>query len=212
VTGTLIPDKGSEARERKLSDDELRVIWANLLDDTFGQVVRLLVLTGCRRSEIGDLQWSEIDLGTGVMTLPPERVKNDEKLVLTLSPSALAILKAIPQNKYREDYIFGKQGKRGFSAWSYCTMALNARMAASGTAIEPWTLHDIRRTVRTGLGQIGIAPHVAERVIGHLPPKVQRIYDKHDYQPEIATALRRWADHVAAIAEGRTSNVVLLHA
>jgi hypothetical protein len=73
-------------------------------------------------------------------------------------------------------------------------------------------LHDIRRAVRTGLGRIGIAPHVAERVIGHLPPKIQRIYDKHDYAPEIATALARWADFVLAIVEGRDSNVIPLRA
>ncbi|MCK1639094.1 site-specific integrase [Bradyrhizobium sp. 157] len=208
VAGTLIPDKGNEPRERTLSDDELKIIWANLQDDTFGQVVKLLTLTGCRRGEIGDLQWSEIDLQTGVMTLPPERTKNGDGLVLTLPPSAQAILKAIPRNQFRGDFVFGKRGQKGFNAWSYCTLALNARITASGNTLEPWTLHDIRRSVRTGLGRIGIPPHIAERVIGHLPPKLQRTYDRHDYSGDIKSALLRWADHVEAIIEGRTSNVI----
>lgn len=213
VTGTNAPDKNVSSRERTLDDDELRTVWNACADDTFGRVVKLLILTGCRRGEIGDLQWSEINLDTGMMTLPPERVKNGQTLKLTLAPAAVDILRAIPRNdKHRGEYVFGKRGQKCFNAWSYCTMALNARIAASGKTLAPWTLHDLRRSMRTGLSRIGILPHVAELTIGHAVTGITAVYDKHKYDAEIAQALRRWADHVAAIVEGSTSNVVSLHA
>ena len=208
VTGTNAPDKNVKSRERTLDDDELRTVWNACQDDTFGRVVKLLILTGCRRGEIGDLKWSEINLEAGLMTIPGERVKNGETLKLTLPPAAVDILKGVPQNKHRGEYVFGKKGQRGFNAWSYCSMALNARIAASGKTLAPWTLHDIRRSVRTGLSRIGILPHVAELTIGHAVTGIKAVYDKHKYDAEIATALRRWADHVGAIVEGCASNVI----
>ena len=213
VTGTNIPDENVKSRERVLDDAELRAVWSACQDDSFGRIVRLLILTGCRRGEIGDLQWSEVNLESGVMTIPGERTKNGQTLTLTLPPAAVEILRAIPRNdKYRGEYVFGKRGQRGFNAWSYCSMALNARIAATGKPIAPWTLHDLRRSVRTGLSQIGVLPHVAELVIGHAVTGITAVYDKHKYQAEIATALRRWADHVEAVVESRESNVVTLHA
>jgi integrase len=213
VTGTNAPDKNVKSRARILNDVELRAIWNACQDDSFGRVVRLLILNGCRRSEIGDLRWSEINFDTGQMTIPPERVKNDQPLKLTLAPASLDILRAIPRNAYRGDYVFGKRGARGFNAWSYTSMALNARIVeTNGKALAPWTLHDIRRSVRTGLSRIGILPHVAELTIGHAVTGITAVYDKHKYENEITQALARWADHVGAIVEGRTSNVVSLHA
>lgn len=211
VTGTNAPDKNVKSRERVLDDSELRLIWNACEDDAFGRIVRLLILNGCRRGEIGDLEWPEVNLDSRVLTVPGEKTKQGEALMLTLAPASIKILKAIPKNKYREDYVFGKQGKRGFNAWSYCTMAMNARITeANGKALPAWTIHDIRRSVRTGLSRIGVAPHVAELILGHAVTGIRAVYDKHKYQPEIATALLRWADHVGAVVEGRTSNVVSL--
>jgi len=207
VAGSIIPDKDLQPRERTLAHDEIRAVWSALTDDTYSTILKLLFYTGCRRSEIGDLQWSEIDLDTGVLTLSKERTKNSDGLELTLPPSALAILKTIPRSKYRGDYVFGKRGEKGFTGWSFYTTALNGRIAANGHKLPDWRIHDIRRTVRTGLGEIGISDETAERVIGHMPPRIQRIYDKGKHAPEIKSALLRWADHLDSIIEGRDSNV-----
>jgi integrase len=196
-----------------LSDAELRLIWSACQSDAFGRIVQLLILTGCRRSEVGDLKWSEIDFDTGVMVIPGERIKGKRPLILTLPPAALEILRTVPRRDGQEFVFGGKSGRAGFIGYAYATMALNARIAAAaGRPLAPWTLHDLRRTMRTGLGCIGVAPHIAELVIGHSRQGVEAIYDRHSYQPEIKTALLRWAEHVAGIVEGRGSKVVPLYA
>jgi hypothetical protein len=84
--------------------------------------------------------------------------------------------------------------------------------AQGGRLLPSWRLHDLRRTMRTGLGRLGVAPHVAELLINHVPKGMVAVYDKHRYQGEIAAALALWADHVMAAVEGRTTNVVPLRA
>jgi len=209
VIGTNDPAEGIRPRERVLSDGEIRVIWSACQDDDFGRIIKLLLLTGCRRDEIGGLLWNEVDLNSGVMTLPGTRTKNHRTLELTLPPAAIDILRSAPRRAGRE-YVFGGRGG-AFSAWSYSTLRLNARIAkAEGAPLAGWRLHDLRRTMRTGMGQIGVPPHIAELVINHVKHGVEAVYDKYRYQAEIKTALARWAAHVASIIEGHQSNVTAL--
>jgi integrase len=211
VVATNDPSEGIKSRARTLGGHELRAIWHACRDDDFGRVVRLLILTGCRRTEIGDLRWSEIDLDTGLLAIPGTRTKNHRPLELTLPSPALDILRSIPHRPGR-DHVFGQRGA-GLTGWSYPLSRLNLRIAETeGRPLAAWTLHDLRRTMRTGLGRLGVAPHVAELVIGHHVGGVQAIYDKHRYQPEIADALARWANHVAAVVEGGGGNMVALRA
>jgi hypothetical protein len=92
-------------------------------------------------------------------------------------------------------------------------LILNGRIAAAeGQMPSPWRLHDLRRTMRTGLGRLGVAPHVAELVLNHVKKGMIAVYDKYRYQGEIATALTLWTDHVTAVVEGRATNVVPLRA
>jgi integrase len=203
VVGTNDPEEGIEPRDRVLATDEVKAIWNQCQDDDFGRIVRLLLLTACRRDEIGGLRWSEVDLETGKMVLPKERTKNRRPLALTLSETARSILKAAPHRAGR-DLVFGG-GKAGFSAWSYCTLAFNSRVAAANgdRALAPWRIHDLRRTVRTGLSKIGIKPHVAELVLNHTGHKagIGGVYDHYDYQPEIAEALAKWEAHLLAVVQ-----------
>lgn len=212
VSATNNAAKGIEPRDRVLDDVELRAVWNACGDDAFGRIVRLLILTGCRRDEIGGLRWDELDLESGVMIIPGPRTKSGKPLTLTLPPAAVEILRAVPRRD-GQPFTFGKAGKGGFNAWSYSTATLNNRIAAAvGRPLSHWTLHDLRRTMRSGLGEIGIAPHVAEATIGHSKSGVEAIYDRYNYAPEIKTALLRWSEHVAAIVENRESNIVPLHA
>jgi len=98
-----------------------------------------------------------------------------------------------------------------FCAWSYATAAMRVRIArAEDTALPHWVLHDLRRTVRTGMSKIAVAPHIAERVLNHVKSGVEAIYDRHRYEGEIKSALAIWAEHVLATVEGRHGNVTSL--
>jgi integrase len=199
--GTDNPVYGKAPRDRVLTDEEIRVIWRNCLDDDFGKIVRLLMLTACRRDEIGGLRWSEIDVTNSKLVLPKERTKSKRPHELTLPATAIAILESVPRRNSRETLFGG--GAAGFNAWSYNTLALGARITAAEKALAPWRLHDLRRTVRTRLGKLGVLPHVAELVLNHSGHKsgIGGVYDHHDYQPEIAEALRKWEAHLLAIVK-----------
>jgi integrase len=211
VAATNDPAAGIRPRERTLLDHEIRAVWRGCRDDDFGRVVKLLILTGCRRSEIGSLRWDEIDLDTGAMTIPGSRTKNHRTLELTLPPAAIDILRSVSQRPGIE-HVFGRRGT-GFVGWSYPLTTLNLRIAeAEGKPLAPWSLHDVRRSMRSGLSKIGISPHVAELVIGHVRTGIEATYDRHKYQAEIKLALRRWSDRVLAIVEDRETNVVSMRA
>jgi integrase len=198
VLATNDPAEGIQPRERVLSDRELTVVWRACGDDDFGRIVRLLILTGCRREEIGGLKWSEVDFDVGVMAIPGERTKNHKGHSLCLPRIAMDILRAIPV-KLGRDFVFGTRGV-AFSAWSYSMLALNSRITAiEGKPLRHWTLHDLRRTMRTGLGKLGVQPHIAERAVNHIKGGVEAIYDRYRYEREITAALALWADHVLAL-------------
>jgi integrase len=213
VHGSVNPAAGMSARDRVLEDNELAAILRASDDDTFGRIIWLLVLTGCRASEISGLRWgAEIDLETGLLIVPPERVKTAKTLRLTLPPQALAILKAIPR-KDGCDFVFPSERRTAFTAWSYCKTALDARVTkALGRPLAPWTIHDLRRTVRTGLSRLGVRPDVAEACLNHTKRGVLGVYDRHDYRREVQAALCVWAEHVTALVEDRDRKVVPLYA
>jgi integrase len=201
------------ARTRLLTDDELRRIWTALRADAYGDILRLLVLCGARREEIGGLRWSEVDLDRGLITLPPERVKNRRPHEIVLSPPALAILKARPRLTWPDgstcDLVFGR-GARGFSDWVGSKADLDKRAGVSG-----WCLHDTRRALSSAMhDRLGVQPHIVEAVLGHVGHRrgVAGIYNRALYRVEKAVALARWSEHVLAIVEGREEKVVALHA
>ena len=204
------PGAGIPSRDRVLSDREIAVIWRACKDENndFSRVVQLLLLTGCRREEIARLRWSELNLDTGVLTISGERTKNRRTLELTLPSLAIDILRSVTR-RADHDYVFG--GRAGFGGYSYFTLALKAKIAENeGAPLPEWRLHDLRRTFRSGLGRLGVAPHVAEMAINHTRRGVEAIYDRYQYQREIKTALHLWASHVATVAAGGASNIVAL--
>jgi integrase len=213
VQNTNNPAEGIPARERVLSDDEVKIIWNACPPDDFGKIVKLLLLTGCRREEIGQLKWSEVDLDTGVMTISGTRIKNGRDLQLPLPPAALDILRSAKPAEGRE-YVFGRDGRRaGFAGWAWGKLDLDKRIVeARGRAPDGWVLHDCRRTMRTGLGRLGIPPHIAELCIGHVKGGVEAVYDRHRYQPQIGAALAAWAAHIEQLLSGgKGDRVVALH-
>jgi integrase len=196
-----------QSRTRVLADDELVKIWHALPERDFGDIVRLLMLTGQRASEIGDLRWDEVDLDRATITLSPQRTKNRRWHTVPLSAPAAAILKARPQNG--RALVFGN-GQGGFGGWGAC----KARLDAAVQIAPPWVIHDLRRTCATRMADLEIAPpHVVEQILNHVSgfrAGVAGIYNKSVYQREVVTALDRWAEHLMAIVEGRESNVTSL--
>jgi integrase len=206
----------AKSRERVLTLPELVEVWhaAAIVNPDYGALIRLLILTGQRRNEIGSLRWSEIDLGESLIQLPGERSKNHLPHLVPLAPPARALLEAVPRCG---DFVLGTS-TTGFCSYSGSKTALDARIAADRTAsgrdpMPPWVIHDLRRSLSTHMGeQLGVAPHIVEAVLNHINHKagVAGVYNKATYEREKRQALDRWADHVMAAVEGRVSNVVPL--
>ena len=142
VIGTIKP-QGSKPRERVLSNSELAAIWRACGDDDHGRIIKLLILSGARASEIGGMAWPEIDFERGTWTLPASRSKNKKAHVLPLLPAMLAVIKDVPRMAGR-DLLFGARAAEGFTNWPRDKARLDQR-----SGVTDWTVHDIRRTVAT---------------------------------------------------------------
>jgi integrase len=188
--------KGEErGRDRVLSLDELRAIWAATAGGSDHDViVRLLMLSGQRREEVGGMRWAELDLERGLWSLPGSRTKNGRAHQVPLSRQAVALLGAREGLPGRE-YVFG-EAEGSFSGWSRCKRRLDARSGVSG-----WTLHDLRRSFVTHLAELGISPHVIEAAVNHVSGHkggIAGVYNRAVYGPEKARATQAWADHLLA--------------
>lgn len=196
VFGTNKP-ADEKARDRVLNDTELRAIWRACRDDTYGRIVRLLLLTGQRRDEVGSMTEIELDLTAAVWTIPGERTKNGLVHEVPLSRPALEILATQLRTEGRS-LLFG-HGVGAFSGWSNSKERLDKRIAASGFVMPPWRLHDLRRTAATGMASIGVLPHVVEAVLNHISGSkagVAGIYNRATYAREKREALDLWATHI----------------
>jgi integrase len=208
----------NRARERVLTEAELVEVWNACMEDDYGRIVRLLILTGQRRAEIGDLAWSEVAVEKRQVELPERRTKNGRAHIVPLSNEALAILEGTPRRDGR-DLIFGI-GSGGFSGWSKANSEMDARIAgARKTAgikqpIPPWTLHDLRRSFVTHVSERGFAqPHVVEAIVNHISGAkagIAGVYNRATYLTEKRRALDIWGTHIATVLRGTKSKVVMI--
>ena len=191
-------------------------MWKACGADDHSQIVKLLILTGQRRTEIGDLAWTEIDEHKRQIQLPEHRTKNGRQHLIPLGDHALAIFKNIPRREGR-DTVFGASAG-GFGGWSKAKTGLDRRIAdATGkhaNRMPAWTLHDLRRSFVTHVSEHGFAaPHVVEAIVNHVSGAkagVAGVYNRASYLTEKRRALELWGSHVTALVEGRTRNVVSL--
>lgn len=213
------------ARDRILTDDEIRAVWA-LTDqpergaNLFGALVRLLLLTGARRSEVAGITRDEIE--GDVWTLPGARHKTKVDDAKPLSAAALAELARLPNSG---PYPLGRSGDAPFSGYSAAQARLSEQVRASvlkavkerggdpkKITLERWTLHDLRRTARSLLSRAGVSSDVAERVLGHTIGGVRGVYDRHEYLDEKRDAVERLSKLIAEIVNPSPSNVLPLKA
>lgn len=210
------------ARERVLSDDELVLAWraaeaAPMIWSTF---FGLLILTGQRRSEVSGMRWEELDRRSAVWTIPPARAKNGKAHLVPLARATLAQIDLVAGGPEwpRQGYVLTTNSRSAVSGISKAKAALDAAIADTrgGEAIAQWRLHDLRRTVATGLQRLGVRFEVTEAVLNHVSGAkggVAGVYQRHDWADEKRSALDAWAAHVERLLEGTDqTNVVQLEA
>ena len=213
----MAPPARVPARDRVLVDDELARIWraCETLGHPFGPLVRLLILTGGRREEIGALRWEEV--GAEEIRLAGARNKTGEPRTIPLTPAAMAILDSLPRisnpETHRADFVFTVTGRTAVSGWGKAKRTLDAEIDVTGA---PWRLHDLRRTVATGLQRLGVRLEVTEAVLGHISGSragIVGVYQRYDWETEKRAALEAWGAHIDRLLAGETdaAKVVPLH-
>ena len=190
------------ARDRVLTDEELRLVWRHAGGGDYGAIICLLILTGQRREEVAAMTWEELDLEGVTWRIASDRTKNARMHEVPLASQAMAILSGVEQREGRALVFGSRHGP--FSGWSKAKTSLDARMSAAleGAAATPWRLHDIRRTVATRMADLGVLPHVIEAVLNHISGHkagVAGVYNRSSYAAEKRAALELWAEHVATI-------------
>jgi integrase len=202
---------GVAARERVLNRDELGRVWnaAAAMAEPWGPLFRLLLLTLARREEVAAMRWSELSPDLSTWTVPGARMKRGQAHVVALPEAARDALRAVTRLEGR-DLVFSTTGKTHVSGFTKAKAALD-----KAANVTDWRLHDFRRTGVSALAAMGFDSIVADKLLAHQPGKlsgVARVYQRHDFAPERASALQTWARYVLRCAneKAESDNVVAL--
>jgi integrase len=221
-------------RDRVLTDAELVEIWhaASSTSLTYGAIVRFLLVSGQRKTEVAEMSWPEISADLATWTIPGARTKNGAPHIVPLSKPARAILRAtLPDDDGEAERVLKDRRAKAtlvfpgilgtpFAGWSKAKQALDAAVmkvrteraeaeGAEAAPLEAWRLHDARRTLATGLQRLGVRLEVTEAVLNHLSGSragIVGVYQRHDWLDERRAALTAWGEHVTALVNGRTKN------
>jgi integrase len=190
------------ARDRVLDDTELAqvILAARKIGGPYGCIVELLALTGQRRQEVAGLRREELDLAQRIWIVPKIRTKNAKAHIVHLSKPALAVLKRADQ---REPLVFSPLGTKVFQNFTHAKRLLDQLSGVTG-----WRLHDLRRTCVSGMARLGVAPHVADKILNHQAGTISgvaAVYQRHDFLAERQAALDLWGAHVGQLV-GRLSH------
>ena len=214
--------KSIAKRERVLGDQEIAEVWRATGDVTspYGPIIQLLILTGQRRGEVAGMHWGELSEDLASWTMPGERTKNGAAHTVPLSVPARDLLNALlPEDANEAKRVVRERRASGalvfpgavgtpFAGWSKAKAALDKAMvegrAKDAGAIAPWSVHDLRRTVATGLQRLGVRLEVTEAVLNHISGSrggIAGVYQRHDWAAEKRAALDAWAARVIRILE-----------
>jgi integrase len=192
-------------RARVLSDNEVKTLWQALpqVSEQGRAALKLLLLTGQREMEVVGAKWSEIDFDKRIWSLPvAERGRSKARngvYVVPLSEPVVQVLLALRERNGHGETVFAGIRRingappaptRKIVSWA------KQRLDEKCPTLKDWRIHDLRRTVRTGLSALQVEPHVAELVIGHAIRGIAAVYDRYSYLAEKRDALDRWAAHV----------------
>jgi integrase len=204
------PLKTEQSRDRVLTDDELKEVWkaAETVGWPYGHIARLLILTGARRAEVTGLEWREIDLEAAIWTLPATRAKNKRQYVIPLSPASVEILKNAPRIAASE-FVFTFSGDKPLVGYALIKDRIDELLPEN---VEPWRLHDLRRTFASGLARLGTPIHVVEKLLNHVTGAlggVAGIYNRHSYADEQRAAADTWGRYVETLVSGAPAGNVV---
>ena len=193
--GVPLPTK-EVARDRVLDDQELTqvILAARKVGGPYGGIVELLALTGQRREEVARLSWEELDLKLRVWTIPKSRTKNAKVHVVHLCEQSIDVLK---RARRQGPLVFSLLGTKSFQEFSKAKSVLDQLSGVSG-----WRLHDLRRTCVSGMARLGVAPHVADKILNHQSGTISgvaAVYQRHEFLAERRAALDLWGAHIGRL-------------
>lgn len=210
-------------RERVLTSAEIAAVWtaAGELAYPFAPYFRMLLATAQRREEVARMRWADIDLAEKIWTLPGSMTKAGRAHVVPLSPLSLRLLQDCPctgaqvfssgaERRRRGNSGDGERRDAPISGYAYGKRLLERKIAAGGQALEPWTIHDLRRTAATQMAKLGIARFTLGRILNHADQSVTGIYDRHEYLTEKRQALDTWGEYLETLTRPPGVNVVPL--
>jgi integrase len=190
-------------RDVELSREHLRTIWtcSARLGEPWASYFKMLVLSGQRRMEIGGLRWTEIDFDERVIVFPASRMKAGRPHEVPLTGQMIELLRTVERGT--GPYVFSvRDGQVPMGNFDRIKRRLDTLIEEQYPGLIHWTIHDIRRAVRTGLGAIPQVPHdVAELVVAHVPDRLTRTYNLHGYREEKRQALTLWSERLMRIVK-----------
>jgi integrase len=193
--GIPSPSK-DKRRERSLDDKELAAVLtaARDMSGPFGNAIELLIWTAQRKSEVGNMEWKELALEKAIWTIPAARSKNRKAHTVHLCDQAVALLSKMEPFG---EYVFTTTGKGPFRGYGKGKTELDKR-----SGVTDWRLHDIRRTVVTGMAGLKVPHEVADKVLNHQTGTISgtaAVYQRHEFLDERKEAMNVWADHVQGL-------------
>lgn len=203
-----------EARERILTDAELVEVWraSGQLVVPADALVRAFILSGQRRAEVAEMAWPEVNETERLWTVPAARMKSKLVHEVPLAPMMLALILGVPTANQRKTHVFASPYRKDAPIGGFSQLKedldrhiLEARQKVDPKAepMAPWRFHDLRRTMRSGLSKLRVPAEIAERVIGHVPGGIRRVYDRFEYRQEKRQALEAWCAYVDALINPR---------
>jgi integrase len=191
------------SRDRVLTDDELAaiILGSRQIQPPYGRIVEFLALTGQRREEVARLQWNELDEKTRTWSIPGSRTKNKKAHIIHLSEQAWRVVATCPAG----DFVFATSRGKNFQGFRKGKEKLDEL-----SGVTSWRLHDLRRTVVSGMARLGVPPHVADKILNHQAGTISgvaAVYQRHDFLAERKEALNRWGAHVEQIVRNKNRSL-----
>jgi integrase len=222
-----MPKPGKEkSRDRILSDQQLIDVWQGVeaTNNIFQPFVKLLILTGQRRSELSYMRWKELhnlDAANPYWTIPAENAKNGQAHDVPLSPQAMNVIKSIPHS-VNSQYCFATNRQTPISGISKMKAKLDQTIKNicdqdGRDPVTAWKLHDLRRTAASGMAGLNVSPHVVEKILNHTSGTISgvaAVYNRYDYAQEKRAALDKWGEYVESLVTGKKAqedNIIPLY-
>jgi integrase len=204
------------SRDRTLNDDEIHDLWHGLdkinCADDLKIAIKLLLATGQRKGEVTQAEWAEFDLEKRLWTLPASRTKNKKAHVVPLSSVAMDLLGQLQAINGNGRWLFPIRRRDQDAPVSLRALTHIAYAHHDKMGLAHFTIHDLRRTVRTNLAALGVDHITAKKVLNHALEGMDAIYNRHDYLKQKTAALQLWADRLNAIVTGEPATVVPIKA